>query len=138
MGKIVTVEYIDDLEGVPVDAQSVDTVDFSYRGQEYSLVLTAKNGAQFDKDIARYIRAAKQATSGDARAARKATQPAPRRSANAKPAPQRKRSTRSTAPAKPNAQQSRAIRDWAIANGHKVSQRGRIAAQVIEAYNAAQ
>lgn len=54
MGKIVTVEYVDDLDGVPIDPKSVDAVEFSYRGDKYSLVLTADTGAQFDKDIARY------------------------------------------------------------------------------------
>ena len=137
MGKIVTVEYIDDLEGVPVDAETVDTVAFSYRGQEYSLVLTAENGAQFDKDIARYIKAAKKSASLDARAARKATQPTPRRAAKAKAAPRRKPTARRTAPTKPSAQQSRVIRDWARANGHQVSSRGRIPQAVIDAFNAA-
>lgn len=137
MGKIVTIEYIDDLEGVPVDAESVDTVDFSYRGNEYSLVLTAKNGAQFDKDIARYIRAAKKAAGRDARATRKVAQPAPRKAAKAKPAARRKPNSRNAASPKSGAEQSRAIREWAVANGHKVSQRGRLSAPVIEAFNAA-
>lgn len=46
MGKIVTIEYVDDLDEVPVSPDTVDTVDFSYRGQDYTLVLTNKNGAQ--------------------------------------------------------------------------------------------
>lgn len=137
MGKIVTVEYVDDLDGVPVAAESVDTVDFTYRGQEYSLVLTAENGAQFDKDIARYIKAAKKSAARDARAARKVTQPTPRRSAKAKAAPRRKPNARRAAPAKPSAQQSGVIRDWARANGHQISSRGRIPQAVIDAFQAA-
>lgn len=136
MGKIVTVEYVDDLEGVPVDAESVDTVDFSYRGQDYSLVLTAKNGAQFDKDINRYIKAAKKAADRDARAARKATQPSPRRQPPKSKAAPRKPATRRASAAKPAAQQSSEIRIWAVANGHTVSQRGRLPKPVIEAFNA--
>jgi hypothetical protein len=34
-------------------------------------------------------------------------------------------------------EQSAAIREWARRNGHKVSARGRISADVIEAYNKA-
>ncbi|OMC52001.1 hypothetical protein A5742_17900 [Mycolicibacterium fortuitum] len=152
MGKIVTVEYIDDLDEVEVDAEVVDIVDFSYRGQEYSLVLTADNGAQFDKDMARYITAAKKSQARDARAARKKSQPstrktkpkaAPSRTTKAvpkKPAA-RKAPTRKAAGAKAEAadpQQAQAIRQWARANGHTVSARGRIAAAVIDAYHAAQ
>lgn len=61
MGKVVTVEYEDDLGAGPIAADDVDIVEFSYRGNEYTLVLTADNGAQFNKDMARYITAAKQA-----------------------------------------------------------------------------
>lgn len=138
MGKIVTIEYVDDIDGVPIDAENVDTVDFSYRGQEYSLVLTDKNAAQFDKDMARYINAAKKAQARDARAARRKTRPAPRQSAKPKPKPKaatpRKTTPRKIAAA---ASDSRAIREWALANGHKISRRGRIPAPIIDAYNAA-
>lgn len=140
MGKIVTIEYVDDLEGVAVDAGSVDTVDFSYRGQEFSLVLTAKNGAQFDKDIARYINAAKKAQTRDARAAREKANPASRRTVKAKvkAAPQRKSSARKIVPpASSGPERARAIREWAAANGHSVSQRGRIPSTIAEAFDRA-
>lgn len=78
VGKIVTIEYVDDIEGTPIDAESVDTVAFSYRGQDYTLVLTKKNGVQFDKDVSRYVAAAKKAQSRDARATRKPAKSAPR------------------------------------------------------------
>lgn len=141
MGKIVTVEYVDDLDGVPIDPDVVDTVEFSYRGKEYSLVLSPVNSAQFDKDIARYITAAKKAATRDARAVRKKGRPEPRQAAK----PERKSQTRrkvggarkSTA-AVSGPERSRAIREWAVANGHKVSKRGRIAAPIVEAYDAAQ
>lgn len=160
MGKVVTVEYIDDFDGVVVDAEVVDIVDFSYRGKEYSLVLNAENGAQFDKDMARYIGAAKKAQARDARAARKKTQPEPRaaqvkagrqsatkagarKSAGPRPVPKtaaRKPAVPKTArkAAAPDPQRAQAIRQWARDNGHKVSARGRISAVVIDAYDAAQ
>lgn len=140
MGKIVTIEYVDDLDGIPVDAESVDTVEFSYRGQDFSLVLTAKNGAQFDKDIARYIRAAKKAQTRDAHASRQKAKPASRRTTKAKvkTAPRRTATSRpAVAPALDGPERARAIREWATANGHSVSQRGRISSTIIEAYDAA-
>jgi hypothetical protein len=40
-------------------------------------------------------------------------------------------------PARSNRDQTAAIREWARANGHQVSDRGRIPKSVIEAYQAA-
>jgi hypothetical protein len=146
VGKIVTVEYVDDLDGVPVDAETVDTVDFTYRGQSYSLVLTAENGAQFDKDIARYVKAAKKAATRVAHEARQKRRAEPRRPGRAKTTrsgasagrPRPKTTTRNAAAATtPDPERTRAIREWAAANGHSVSPRGRIAVTVIQAYDAA-
>lgn len=139
VGKIVTVEYVDDLDDVPVDAGSVDTVEFSYRGDTYSLILTAANGAQFDKDIARYIKAAKKAAIREARGARNDDRRTPAQSAKPKSRPRPLATARTAAPVvKPSGRErTRAIREWATANGHNVSARGRIAATVIEAYDAA-
>lgn len=139
MGKIVTIEYVDDLEGTPIDAESVDTVDFSYRGQEYTLVLTKKNGAQFDKDVARYIAAAKKAQSRDARGARKRSKVAPSKANTSKPAAARKPSPRKrrVEPVSAGPERTRAIRQWAADNGHNVADRGRIPASVAQAYDAA-
>lgn len=139
MGKIVTIEYVDDLEGTSIDAESVDTVDFSYRGQDYTLVLTKKNGAQFDKDVARYITAAKKAQNRDARAARKTVKRTPRKASTPQPPARRKASPRKhTAElATTGPERTRAIRQWAAENGHAVSTRGRIPTAVLQAYDAA-
>ncbi|BBX30494.1 Lsr2 family protein [Mycolicibacterium peregrinum] len=148
MGKIVTIEYVDDLDEVSIDAEAVDTVDFSFRGQDYTLVLTKKNGAQFNKDMARYIAAAKNAQARDAKAARKTARPGPRKSTKKElsakkqleplKASSRKTATRKTATAKATGpERARAIREWATANGHTVSRRGRMPAAVIDAYDAA-
>lgn len=87
VGKIVTVEYVDDFDGQSIEADVVDTVDFSFRGKDYSLVLTAKNGAQFDKDMAPYIRAAKKAQARDARGSRGKAGPEPRQAGKRKAVP---------------------------------------------------
>lgn len=137
MGKIVTIEYVDDLDGVSIAADSVDTVEFSFRGKDYSLVLTNKNGAQFDKDVARYIRAAKKAQARAAKETRTPRRAEPRKIPSTKSAPAPKAASRKkTAPA-PDPHRSRSIREWASTNGHTVSARGRIPAVVIDAYDAA-
>jgi len=189
VGKNVSIDYFDDFNGQPLDAKSVDTVTFSYRGNEYSLDLTAEDGAQFDAVMDRYIKAAKKAQARDARAAKKPAsaagkpaakpskvQSAPTKAASkstkapvapsktaakapakpakavkpakasaapakatkgAKAAPQRKASSRPAGAAQTTPDQNRAIREWAVANGRKVSLRGRISADVIDAYKAA-
>ncbi len=154
MGKKVTIEYEDDLDGGSIDAEVVDTVNFSYRGNDYTLILTAENGAQFDADIARYISAAKKAQARETRQSRAKKAPAPTvrksvaavkkaqpaRARVAKPAraaqTKQRRGPKSATVASAT-DQNRAIRQWAVANGHPVSKRGRIAADVIEAFNAA-
>jgi Lsr2 len=139
VGKIVTIEYVDDLDGGSIDAEVVDTVNFSYRGEDYSLVLTTENGALFDKDMARYITAAKRAQIREARAASRKARPEPPQSTKnkTKAAPRRKAVSRKTTAAASGPDLTRAIREWAIANGHNVSQRGRIPAAIVDAYNAA-
>lgn len=160
VGKKVTIEYEDDLDGGDIDAAVVDTVDFSYRGNDYTVVLTRENGAQFDADVARWIAAAKKARAREARETRKKKAPTARKIPTARKAttatnttrPAQDRATkpaRATAvPAAPRrgrktaavtvpADQNRAIRQWAVANGHTVSKRGRISAEVIDAFKAA-
>lgn len=137
MGKIVTVEYVDDIDGVPIDAESVETIEFSYRGKDYTLVLTKKNGAQFDKDVARYIRAAKKAQTRDERSARMKVRPASH-VATKKPVAKGRASRGNAAkPAATGPQRAQAIREWAAQNGHTISARGRIPAAIQEAYDAA-
>jgi len=147
MPTIVTTEYVDDLDGVSVDVKSVDTVDFSYRRVDYTLVLTAANGAQFHKYMARYIKAAKKARAQVLRAARVGTRKstakaeataAPRKAASErKAAAPRKIASRKVDAAPDGPKSAKVIRDWAAAHGHAVSPRGRIAASVTEAFDAA-
>jgi hypothetical protein len=104
---------IDDLDGS--DAQR--TVTFAWDGRTYEVDLSKKNIAAFEKTMKPYLAAA--------------------RSARATPA----RSSGRGRPATTGARRRRdlqAIREWARTNGHEVSDRGRISAAVIEAYEAAQ
>lgn len=137
MGKIVTIEYVDDLEGTSIDAESVDTIEFSYRGQDYTLVLTRDNGAQFDKDVARYIDAAKKARTREARATRKSVKRAPKQKKTPSKTTGQRTKTKPAALTASGAERTRSIRKWAIENGHNVSDRGRIPAAVLEAFETA-
>ncbi|BCI84662.1 Lsr2 family protein (plasmid) [Mycolicibacterium sp. TY66] len=137
MGQYVTTHYVDDYDGSPIDGDAIDAVDFSYRGKTYKLELNAKNGAQFDKDIQKWIDAAEKAAANTEapapRKARSTTKRASAKSGKAARAGRRKASASTSAAA--GREQSRAIREWAKASGIEVPARGRIPAAVVEAYN---
>jgi hypothetical protein len=107
MAQKVQVLLVDDVDGGPAD----ETVTFAVDGVTYEIDLTTKNAAK--------LRDALAVWQGHAR----------------------KISGRSSSRSAPRARASRgdaqAIRDWAKAQGHKVSERGRISAEVKAAYEAA-
>jgi hypothetical protein len=116
----VEVDVIDDLDGKPVDPDEVVQVEFSVKlpgarkAREYVLDLRPSNLTKFEAAIGKYISAATEV--------RGATN-----------------STKTTAtPAQGSAkQQLRAIREWARTQGYDVSDRGRIPAEIVDAYHAA-
>ncbi|GAA4540123.1 Lsr2 family protein [Pseudonocardia xishanensis] len=110
MAKQTTVTLIDDLDGGEADEQ----VEFSVDGKSYEIDLSAKNSEKLREVLAPYIAAARR--TGGRRAA-SAAAPA------ARPVSDR--------------QQNQAIREWATAQGMKISERGRIPSNVLEAYHAA-
>lgn len=103
---ITTTEFTDDLDG----GTAVGTVSFSYEGANYELDLSKKNKTAMDKAFKPYIDHARRvrATRG-------------RRSSSGSSGPKRNLSE---------------IRAWAAEQGIQVSERGRIAADVINAYEA--
>ena len=148
MAKVVTTHYEDDLDGTRLGDDELDTVEFAYRGTSYTLELGPKNGTQFDADMAKYIEAAIRAQQrgqdGDAEPAQGAPAATARRTGRTRPlvgksnrtAGRRKVAGRKSVE-QPTADQRRAIREWANSNGHNISSRGRLANEVIEAFNAA-
>ncbi|MCX5043237.1 Lsr2 family protein [Aldersonia sp. NBC_00410] len=116
MAKKVTVTLIDDVDG---EAVADETVEFGLDGVSYEIDLAADNAELLREQLAGWIENARR-TSG-----RRRTKPAPVAAAT----------TKARVPV--DREQSAAIRDWARRNGHKVSARGRISADVIEAYNTA-
>ncbi len=109
MAQKVQVILVDDVNGG--DAQ--ETVTFGLDGVSYEIDLNAKNAAALRDALATWVGHGRRASG------RTST---PRRSSG--------RSTSGTDTA--------AVREWARKNGHAVSDRGRISAEVTAAYQAAQ
>lgn len=108
MAQKVTVLLVDDLDGGAAD----ETVSFSLDGVSYEIDLSTKNAATFRESLAQYVGTARRV--GGRASGRGAGR-------------------RRTGGDNRTAQ----IREWARANGHKVSERGRIPASIVEAYEKA-
>ena len=109
MAQQVNVVLVDDLEGTPAD----ETVTFGLDGVTYEIDLTSDNAARLRDSVAEWVGHARRV--GGAR--RKGNRTATKRSSVGA--------------------DNATIREWARSNGHEVSERGRIKAEVIEAFNAA-
>src|SRR5919107_6309331 len=109
MAKQTTVTITDDLDG----SNNAKEVSFSLDGKNWVIDLNAKNRAALEKALKPYIAAATE-------------QKAPGR---------RSKTARSTSRSK--SADLAAVRDWAKSNGYQVSDRGRLSADVQQAYAAA-
>ena len=110
MAKTVITQITDDLDG----STGAETISFAYRGTTYEIDLGRRNASAFDKMMRPYLDAARKVTT--ARGGR-------RGSSNG-----RRTSRRSSAG------ELASIREWARAQGYSVSDRGRISANIMEAY----
>ncbi|OBJ70608.1 histone-like nucleoid-structuring protein Lsr2 [Mycobacterium sp. 1274756.6] len=110
MAKKVTVTLVDDLDGA---AKADETVEFGLDGVTYEIDLSTKNAEKLRGDFKRWVESGRRV--GGRKRGRSSTG---RRGAI-------------------DREQSAAIREWARRNGHNVSTRGRIPADVIEAFHAA-
>jgi hypothetical protein len=105
------VTLTDDIDGGKADR----TISFAFDGASYEIDLSKKNATAFEKALAPYLKAARKAprVAGRSRAAGSGSTRARGRNDLAE------------------------IRAWAKANGHEVSDRGRIAQSIQDAYDAA-
>ena len=115
MAQKVTVELVDDLDGTV--SGDISTVGFSLDGVSYEIDLATDNASKLRHAFAGYVGAARR-TGG------RTKRPTSTQSSVIRPAAAR--------------EQTKAIRDWARDNGWAVAQRGRIPANVIEAFETAQ
>jgi hypothetical protein len=113
MAKKVTVTLVDDFDG---EATADETVEFGLDGVTYEIDLSAKNAAKLRNDLKQWVEAGRRV--GGRRRGRAAAPASRGRGAI-------------------DREQSAAIREWARRNGHNVSTRGRIPADVIDAFHAA-
>lgn len=115
------VQLVDDIDGSVIEDESGETIEFAINGVEYSIDLKAKNANEFHRKLDYYIEHA-------TRVGGRKRKPSPAAA-----------STPSTAgvPAKRDPAQTRAIRQWAFDQGYEISERGRIPADIEEAFNAA-
>ena len=118
MARKVQVILSDDLD----DSISADeTVTFALDGTTYEIDLSEKNASEMRDVFGKYVSAARKVSGRG-------------RSAGASGAG---RSRATGGGGRMDREQAGAIRDWARKNGHEVSDRGRIPASVVEAYEAA-
>ncbi|MET3860720.1 hypothetical protein ABIE38_001642 [Dietzia sp. 2505] len=111
MAQQFQVRYIDDIDGTEL-GEEANSISFAFEGKEYSIDLSDENADAFREVMAPYIDAGHRVTGGRNKPARKAA-------------------------AKSSSGDTKAIREWARENGFEVSDRGRIPADVMEAYAAA-
>ena len=110
---------IDDLTGE--EAENISTVNFALDGMPYELDLTDENRAKLRDTLSPY------ANAGQKISRRRRGGPRPGQAA---------KSTGSAAGY--NRETLKSIREWAKKNGHSVSNRGRLPAEVLQAWQTAQ
>jgi Lsr2 len=106
------VQLVDDIDGQPIPDGKGETVSFGLDGKDYDIDLSGKNAAKLRDSLAQYVGAARRVGG-------------------------RRRRSGGGVPAKTDREQLKNVREWANDNGFKVSERGRIPAKVIDAYEAA-
>lgn len=116
MAKQVITLLTDDLDGGAADR----TVEFGIDGVTYTIDLSEKNVGKLRKALDTYIDAGSRVGRGAGGE--------PRRGG-------RRRNAGGPSPVRSSRDENRAIREWAVKNGYNVSERGRIPASVIVAYN---
>ncbi|MFG1919580.1 Lsr2 family protein [Micromonospora sp. NPDC048898] len=111
--KVITV-LTDDLDGGKADR----TVEFSLDGVAYTIDVSDENAGVLRKTLDPYINAGRRIGRGPVESARSIRRPGRPTGAGM------------------DREQNRAIREWAVKNGYKISERGRIPVEVVEAYKA--
>lgn len=119
MARKTIVTLVDDLTGE--EAQDISTVEFAVDGTTYELDLTNDNSAKLRDALSPYVKAGRKIGG--------------RRRGGTRPS----RTHRSDSSAAGYTRETlKSIRAWAKENGHSVSDRGRLAAEVLQAWQTAQ
>lgn len=121
MATMTTVTLVDDLDG----SEASGSVSFALDGASYEIDLSEDNAEKLRDALAGFVASARRVDGGSRRGPG-------RPKAAAKPA----KAVRGARTA-PDREQTAAIREWARANGHEVSERGRLSASVLAAFEEA-
>jgi hypothetical protein len=116
MARRIVHQLVDDIDGNVLEIGEGETVHFSLNGAAYEIDLSAEHAEELRAALEPYISAGRRTGSSTSAARSSSTS-------------SRKRPARNPEVA--------AIRAWANDNGYTLSERGRIPAPVVEAYNAA-
>jgi hypothetical protein len=110
MAQKIQVLLVDDLDGGDAD----ETVGFGLDGATYEIDLSGANAAKLRDALGPFVGHARRMSRGSSRPGS---------------------SGRGSRGARVDREQTQAIREWARKNGHQISERGRIPATILEAYN---
>jgi hypothetical protein len=113
MAKQVITSLIDDLDGKPAS----QTIEFGIDGVSYSIDLSDRNADKLRSALHPYIDAGTRV--------------------GRVPSGARRPAGRTGLPARTSRDQTAAIREWATKAGHEISNRGRIPARIVAAYEEA-
>lgn len=108
MAQKVQVILVDDIDG----GSAAETVSFSLDGVSYEIDLSRDNAAKLRDVFAAYVGTARRVGGRNA-------------------------AGRGRSPRRAGDKRTAQIREWARANGHKVNERGRLAADLVAAYDKA-
>lgn len=113
MAERIVRQLIDDIDGSEIREGSGESIQFSLRGVTYRIDLSSTNAAKLDKALKPYIEAA------------------------VKVATARRGRTKSSRTGSASREQLAVIREWARKRGYEVADRGRIRADLVDAFEAA-
>ncbi len=114
MAQKVTTHLVDDLNGETIEEGRGRTMSFSFDGNHYEIDLTDDNADALREKFSDYVAAARKVSGRQGRSG-----------------------SSSSVAKRGNSDELAKIREWANANGHEVSSRGRISQAVRDAYEAA-
>ena len=109
MARRIVHQLVDDLDGKVLEADEGETIHFSLGNSAYEIDLSKEHAAELRSALNTYMKAGRRAGS----------------------------TTKSSGKRSARNPETTAIREWASANGYQVSERGRVPANIVEAYRAA-
>ena len=112
MARKVVTTLVDDIDGVVIEEGKGETVPFALDGVNYEIDLSDANAAKLREALDTYVdRRVGRASTGRSTGTRRSSSSAPKEDLGA-------------------------AREWLREHGHKVSERGRISADLLEEYRA--